>query len=201
MSVVVIDPAHGGADAGARGAGGIIEKDIVLPLARALRARLEGQGLQAVLTRQADVNPSYDERAALANSFRGAIFVSLHAGSTGTTATARTYYFPAETDEKAEIRPGVLFWDRAQLPFVPQSRRLAELVQVQIGQHLRGSVEVPEAAAVRPLRNVAAPAIAVELASVAVTDRKPLDSAVAPLADAIVRGVLAFKPLYTAGLN
>ena len=82
-----------------------------------------------------------------------------------------------------------------------QSRKLADFIQVQLGQKLRGSPEVPQAAAVRQLRSVTAPAVAVELASVAVADRKPLDQAAPALAEAVARAVAAFKVTYEAGAN
>jgi len=46
LAVVVLDPAHGGADQGARGSAGIAESDVVLSFARLLRISLEGQGLR-----------------------------------------------------------------------------------------------------------------------------------------------------------
>lgn len=90
--VIVLDPAHGGTDNGARGPSGIFEKDIVLNMARTVRAELQSHGYRVVLTRDDDSNPSYDDRAAVANAFRDAIFVTLHVASTGTPGTARAYY-------------------------------------------------------------------------------------------------------------
>ncbi len=206
LNVVVLDPGHGGTDAGARGENGILEKDVTLSLAHAVQAILERQGFRVVLTRQADENPAFDERAALANAQRGAVFISLHVASTGATGTAVAYYIPAthgsEAKHGAEDSGAPLVrWQEAQQPFAAQSRKLAELLQVQLGQHLRGSPEVPLAVAGRQLRSVTAPAVAVELASVAVTDRKPLDQAAPTLAEAVARAVAAFKTVYEAGAN
>jgi N-acetylmuramoyl-L-alanine amidase len=197
--VVVLDPAHGGGDSGARGATGLQEKEIVLALAWQLAAQLERQDLQVVWTRRGDENPSFDERAAAANAQRGAVFISLHVGSTGIPGTARAYYLTFEENAASPqeaARP--LRWERAQFPFAGQSRKLAELVQVNIGQKLRGSHEVPLEAPLRQLRSVAAPAIAVELASVSVADRKTLEAAIPALAEAIAGGVAAYRPLFTA---
>jgi N-acetylmuramoyl-L-alanine amidase len=199
LAVVVLDPAHGGADSGARGATGLQEKEIVLALAWQLAAQLERQDLQVVWTRRGDENPSFDERAAAANAQRGAVFISLHVGSTGIPGTARAYYLTFEENAASPqeaARP--LRWERAQFPFAGQSRKLAELVQVNIGQKLRGSHEVPLEAPLRQLRSVAAPAIAVELASVSVADRKTLEAAIPALAEAIAGGVAAYRPLFTA---
>ncbi|HWQ02934.1 MAG TPA: N-acetylmuramoyl-L-alanine amidase [Candidatus Nitrosotenuis sp.] len=195
LSVVVLDPAHGGTDPGARGASGIVEKDVVLAFARSLAVQLERQGLRVVLTRQGDQTLSFDERAAIANAQRGAVFVSLHAGSTGVPGTARTYSFSGELETGGG---GLLKWNSAQAPFLEQSKKLSELMQIQIGLKLRGSPEIPAAAALRQLRHVAAPAVAVEIASVSVADRTTLEAALPALAEAIVQGVASFRPLYSA---
>ncbi len=199
----MLDPGHGGTDPGARGASGIIEKDVTLSLARAVQAQLEQQGFRVVLTRQADENPTFDDRAAMANAERGAVFVSLHVSSIGAAGTAMAFYIPAAPagEGKPGEAPPLVRWQDAQHKYASQSRKLAELIQVQLGQKLRGSREVPQAAAVRQLRSVTAPAVAVELASVAVADRKPLDQAAPALAEAVARAVAAFKVMYEAGAN
>ena len=89
--IIVLDPAHGGTDTGARGEN-IAEKDVVLRMAQSVRAELERRGYRVVMTRIDDSNPSYDDRAAVANARRDAIFISLHASSTGTDGTVRAYY-------------------------------------------------------------------------------------------------------------
>ncbi len=193
IGVVVIDPAHGGADPGARGAAGILEKDVVLHFALLLRDHLQRQGLRVVLTRQGPDGASLDDRAALANSYRSAIFVSLHVASTGRVETARCYFdsLPAAPQDSA---PGaLLLWDMAQQPYADASRRLASLVQAQLKQRFPHSPAEPAAVPVRPLRNVAAPAVAVEVSSVSAASREPLDRMAVPLADAIARAVSAFR--------
>ena len=90
--VIVLNPAHGGTDTGARGQNAAMEKDLVLQMARGVKAELERQGFRVVMTRNDDSNPSYDDRAAIANAYSDAIFVSLHIASTGTAGTIRAYY-------------------------------------------------------------------------------------------------------------
>ncbi len=191
-TVIVIDPAHGGADAGARGASGVQEKDVVLNYAVLLRDLLQRRGLRVVLTRQAGDNPSADDRAAAANAYRDSIFISLHAASTGRVGTARCY-FDAPTPRGPLPVTAPLAWDRAQEPFSAASQRLANLIQAQLHQAFPGSPAEPQAAPVRPLRNVAAPAIAVEVSSVSVRNREPLDAMALPLAEAVARAVSAFR--------
>jgi len=194
LSVVVLDPAHGGTDPGARGTGGIRESEIVLDLAIQVRRTLELQGFQVVQTRQGNENPSFDDRSATANAQRGAVFVTLHISSTGLPGTARVYVnsdLPPIADSK-----GLIPWDRAQAPFFGLSRTFGDLVQGFLRQRFKGSPDTAQTASVRQLRTTAAPAIAVEISSVTVDDRADLDRMAPGVADAIARGVAAFKPSY-----
>jgi hypothetical protein len=60
---------------------------------------------------------------------------------------------------------------------------------------------MPSTAAVRQLRTVAMPAIAVEVSSVSVPDHTTLDKMAPILTEGIARGVAAFRPVYEAGAN
>lgn len=202
--VVVLDPAHGGADSGARGPAGAVESDIVLDFARAIRVALEGQGLRALLTREGNEDPTMDARSTVANSLRGAVFISLHVSSTGPIGTARTYWysFPgdpgsgaASTSSLPATTPqrGLVSWDRAQQAFLNPSRRLAELVQIQLAQKFKGSADTPSPAAVLQLRTIAAPAIAIEISSVAVPNAQQLVEMSRPLAEAVARALVDFR--------
>lgn len=193
-NTVVLDPAHGGTDFGARGTGGLHESDIVLEFAAQIRSALEAQGFQVVQTRQANENPSFDDRSAIANAQRGAIFVAIHIASTGTAGTARVYVMsdlPSTTDAT-----GLIPWDRAQAPFLSLSRKLGDQVQALLAQRFKGSPATAQPASVRQLRTTAAPAIAVELSSVVVENRAELDRMAPGVADSIARGAAAFRPTY-----
>jgi N-acetylmuramoyl-L-alanine amidase len=194
LNIVVLDPAHGGTDPGARGTGGIRESEIVLDFAIQVRRALEQEGFQVVQTRQGNEDPSFDDRSALTNAQRGAVFVTLHISSTGLPGTARVYVnsdLPAVIDAN-----GLIPWERAQAPFLGLSRKLGDLVQGLLAQRFKGSPEAVQIASVRQLRTTAAPAIAVEISSVTVNDRADLDRMAPGVADAIAHGVAAFKPSY-----
>lgn len=194
LNIVVLDPAHGGTDPGARGTGGIRESEIVLDFAIQVRRALELQGFQVVQTRQGNENPSFDDRSATANAQRGAVFVTLHISSTGLPGTARVYVnsdLPPVADSN-----GLIPWDRAQAPFLGLSRKFGDLVQGFLFQRFKGSPDAAQTASVRQLRTTAAPAIAVEVSSVTVENRADLDRMAPGVADAIARGVAAFRPSY-----
>jgi N-acetylmuramoyl-L-alanine amidase len=194
LNVVVLDPAHGGTDPGARGTEGISESDELLQFAFATKRALEAQGFQVILTREGNDNPSFDDRSARANSQRGAVFISLHIASTGLTGTARVYVEPdAPTTNNIT---GLIPWDRAQTPFLGLSRKMGDLVQQELSKRFKGSPDTLQTAPVRQLRTTAAPAIAVEISSVSVKERAELDRMVPGVAEAIARGLTDFRPSY-----
>src|SRR5580658_9590668 len=143
-SVIVINPAHGGTDQGARAENGLVEKNVILIFARMLRSEFERQGFRVVMTRNDDSNPSYEDRAAVANAYRDAIFISLHVSSTGQLGAARTYAYQfsdpvAMVSAATAAAPGaangvapqtatssgLLLWEEAQRPYVESSHRVA----------------------------------------------------------------------------
>jgi len=198
--VVVLDPGHGGTDTGARGAGGAVEKDVVLNFARIARAELERQGFRVVMTRNDDSNPSYDERAAIANAHRDAVFVSLHVSSTGTSGNARVYSYRFSTGVPATSASNALVpWNEAQQPYTDASHRLADILQLELAQRFAGSPAVSTAAPVRELRSIAAPAVAIEISSVSVADPNSLAAFAPPLVTAIARGLTIYRPAIPIG--
>ena len=202
--IVVIDPGHGGTDTGARGTT-LAEKDVVLQVAKIMRAELERMGYRVVMTRNDDSNPSYEDRAAVANAYRDAIFVSLHVSSTGAVGNTRAYFYefpgpfqPTDASLSSEpVKQGfrtAIPWEEAQRPFADQSRRLANLVQIELAHRFPQSPNAPTPAPVRNLRSVAAPALAVEISSVSVSDPIALTSLSGPLAASVAKGIAAFHP-------
>ncbi|KEC55112.1 N-acetylmuramoyl-L-alanine amidase family protein [Bartonella koehlerae] len=77
---VVLDPGHGGIDGGARGVTGILEKNVTLAFARALRDELKKDPHTIVaLTRDSDVFLRLSERVKKAQEFTADLFISIHA--------------------------------------------------------------------------------------------------------------------------
>jgi N-acetylmuramoyl-L-alanine amidase len=209
--MIVLDPAHGGTDAGARGEA-VAEKDIVLQVARSARAALERQGYRVVMTRNDDSNPSYDDRASMANGYRDAIFISVHVASTGTPRTVRTYsmFFaaPAAPPEGAgtgsvrPLPPAVLVsWAEAQRPYVAASHRLADLIQGEFVQAFAGSPSISESVPVRALRSVTGPAVAVEISSISTETPDAFAASGEPLGNAIARAITAFRQAGAGGVK
>lgn len=216
---IVIDAAHGGADDGARGANGLKEKDIVLALARGCRAELTQRGYRVVMTRDGDSDPSFDDRAAIANQFSNAFFVTLHIASTGTSNTVRVYYdriaapytMSAAAGSSAPIAPPpqsmpmgaasqieLLPWRQAQASFDDASHRFADLVQTELTQKFSGSPANSMSAAIRDLRSVATPAIAIEISNIGSPNVSALEQMSPPIASAIAQAVAAIHSTTSA---
>lgn len=92
---VVLDPGHGGSDHGAEvrlptrvsvdGAGQsswVSEKTLTLILAKKVAAKLQAQGVIALLTRSQDEDVNLASRTALANQLQAQLFISIHLNST-----------------------------------------------------------------------------------------------------------------------
>jgi N-acetylmuramoyl-L-alanine amidase len=78
---VVIDAGHGGHDRGGIPGQRVSEKEMTLDVSRRLRSVLAASGYRVVMTRDSDVFVPLGTRCAIANSYRNAIFVSVHFNS------------------------------------------------------------------------------------------------------------------------
>lgn len=80
LLIVALDPGHGGEDPGAVGPSGLKEKDVVLSIARQVKALLdERPHIRAVLTRDADYFVPLQERTRKARQMQADLMVSIHA--------------------------------------------------------------------------------------------------------------------------
>jgi N-acetylmuramoyl-L-alanine amidase len=78
FSTVVVDAGHGGKDSGAYRRSGPPEKIVTLDVAQRLNRKLRESQLKTVMTRSSDVFIPLDERVAIENAQKKAIFVSIH---------------------------------------------------------------------------------------------------------------------------
>jgi N-acetylmuramoyl-L-alanine amidase len=101
---VVIDAGHGGKDPGAIGPSGLMEKDLVLDIAKRLRHLIEKDPhWRVTLTRDTDVFIPLQERTAIANANGADLFVSIHANA-AERPDARgieTYFLDFGSDEQS----------------------------------------------------------------------------------------------------
>jgi N-acetylmuramoyl-L-alanine amidase len=86
VTVIVLDPGHGGIDRGAS-VRGIVEKDLALDFAKALAAKLEALGrFKVVMTRDDDRFVSLSERVRMGRDRHASLFVSIHADTVSRAA-------------------------------------------------------------------------------------------------------------------
>jgi len=106
FDTVVIDAGHGGQNQGARGTGGLLEKDLVLDVTLRLAKRLEGRGIEVVLTRRDDRFVSLEERTSIANDARGDLFISIHANASRdqNARGIETYFVSLEASDEGAQR-------------------------------------------------------------------------------------------------
>jgi N-acetylmuramoyl-L-alanine amidase len=216
LSVIVVDPGHGGGETGATGPSGVYEKELSLTLARLLRRRLEARlPVRVILTRDEDADLPLDTRTAMANQNRADLFVSIHLNSSlGQSAHgAETYFLSLEaSDPRAaaaateENRAGdgdpalddlqLILWDLAQSRHLAESQSFATLVQDELNQALglrdRGVKQAP----FRVLMGAAMPAVLVELGFLSNPEEEA--KLVQPayqqeLVDALVRAVARYR--------
>ncbi|HJZ88410.1 MAG TPA: N-acetylmuramoyl-L-alanine amidase [Polyangia bacterium] len=149
---VVLDPGHGGSEAGARGVvAGMTEKKATLAYARALKERLEAAGARVVLTRDGDQLVPIRERVRRANAARADLFVSLHlnASPDRTQRGFETYVLAREAEgreaREIELREGAtggdvaaIVSDLAQEAAEARAARVGRAIQDRLA-HLLGA--------------------------------------------------------------
>jgi N-acetylmuramoyl-L-alanine amidase len=103
---IVIDPGHGGHDTGSIGPSGYTEKELVLDVAKRLKALIETElGLEAVLTRTEDGFVPLESRTAIANKEKADLFISIHANSSRVRSVTgvETYFLNLNTQSREAI--------------------------------------------------------------------------------------------------
>ena len=183
LRTIVIDAGHGGEDTGARGATGILEKDVTLALAKRLKSALESRlGVRALLTRDADQSVPLDDRAALANNSKADLFVSLHANASArqTVSGAQIYFLYADhaaDDAQTSVLPPqtlptlgggsrvieMIPWEMAQLRHLGESGSLAGAIDEQCRDRIRMNPSPVLQAPLRVLAGANMPAVIVEV--------------------------------------
>lgn len=227
LRIIALDPGHGGAETGAQGPSGLLEKEVTLSLARHLRTVLENRlGVRVVFTRDGDRNLPLDERTAIANNNKSDLFISIHVNaSPRPNARGSSVYFLSyeATDEEsrrvaaAENAPlatvprppgrdlEFILWDMAQAAYLAESAILAEILQEELvgnagEENNRGIKQAP----FRVLMGATMPAVLVEVAFITNPEEERLLRTEAfqdQLVEAVYRGVVRYKERFERGLG
>jgi N-acetylmuramoyl-L-alanine amidase len=154
----IVDASHGGDDHGETLSSSLLEKDVTVALARSLRQELESRGITTLVLRDSDANLSLDQRAIFANADHAAIYIALHAASSGRGVRVYTALLPFGGDDRGPFRS----WTTAQHATLPLSQATATSV---VSELQKRQVPVRDLSApLSPLNNITGPAIAVEIA-------------------------------------
>jgi N-acetylmuramoyl-L-alanine amidase len=224
IQTVVIDPGHGGHDVGAVSERGIIEKNVNLAVAKELRRYLERESdLKVVLTRDNDSYLELADRAEIANSVGGDMFLSLHCNSwfnDGARGLETYFLSPARSDwaksvEAAENRAGqatsvdgepddveFIVWELVQNRFISSSSMLAETIQNEVTRDLGMPNRGVRQAGFRVLVGAYMPAVLIELGflSHAQEERRLGESSYhRELAQALGDAILTYRELTGSG--
>ena len=131
---------------------------MTVALARSLRQQLESRGITTLVLRDSDANLTLDQRAIFANTNHAAIYIALHAASSGHGVRVYTALLPYGKDDRGPFRS----WTTSQQAFLPASQSAAVDVVAELQKR-----QIPVrtlSAPLRPLNNVMAAALAVEVA-------------------------------------
>jgi len=224
FDIIVLDAGHGGEDHGARGARGLVEKELVLDVGKRVAAALRKHDLRVVMTRDDDRFVPLEERFAIANDARGDLFVSIHANATDNTKVrgVETFFLAIDaSDEEAHrvaSRENEAFATAAGLPdlndplsailgdlivsdYMNESNEFARLAQRSLAsedqQHSRGVKQAPFVV----LQGVQMPSSLVEIGFVTnAEDEKRLRTSRGRdlIAKALIAAVLEFGEHYDA---
>ncbi len=154
----VVDASHGGDDHGEALSTALLEKDVTVAIARGLRQQLETRGVTTLVLRDSDANLPVDQRAVFTNADHAAIYIAVHATSTGHGVRVLTALLPFGGDDRGPFKS----WTTAQRASLAVSQSAANLVAGEL-QKRQLSVRTLSAP-LRPLNNILGPAIAIEIA-------------------------------------
>ena len=224
FGVVVVDAGHGGEDHGAKGRNGLIEKNVVLAVAKRVQRKLEAEGLEVVMTRTGDRFVPLEGRTDLANQAKADLFISIHANASSAKAAhgIETFFAsPEATDDAARdlARAENLAFGEDAAPSAADDPLLAILGDMAATEHLvesqefarmtQGRIATQESARSRGVKQapfvvlmgVRMPAVLVEIGFLThAREEKTLSSEKEQdrLAEGIVSAVIHYRARYDA---
>jgi N-acetylmuramoyl-L-alanine amidase len=218
LITIALDPGHGGEDPGAVGRSGSREKDVVLAIAKRLKAKIEEQpNMRVMLTRDADYFVPLHVRVQKARKVQADLFVSIHAdawvestarGSSvfalsekGASSSAARWL--ADKENSADLIGGVniktrdrqlasVLLDLSTTAQINDSIKLAKAVLGEIGGINRLHKNAVEQAGFAVLKAPDIPSILVETAFISNPEEEARltdDAYQDQMADAVLRGI------------
>ena len=199
---IIIDPGHGGTDdRGCEGNTGLLEKDVVLALAKQIQQISKQKRMQIYLTRQTDTKKTHFERIQVANRNEGKLFLSLHCNASFSPHEKGIKIYL--NNPKGQLRfPGAVGQTPAgqrlkilaQANFLKQSRDFASALQTE----LNFLTEIPVTTTELPLvalSEIYMPAVVLELGYLSnVEDLEQLSNPeyITSIAQAVARAIQGY---------
>ncbi len=199
---VIIDPGHGGVDLGCKSQNGLIEKDIVLAVAKQLQDLAKQSGINIQLTRDQDIKKSRVQRVQVTNKNQGQLFLSLHCNAS---------YSPNHKGMRIYLNNpnGKLRFSAASMPvfgkkslnirtqsnFLNQSKEFASFLEKELNFVLDEPIVISEFPIIT-LKEIYMPAVLLELGYLSNVDdanRLSKSEYLSEIAEAIVRAVQLYS--------
>lgn len=217
LRTIVVDAGHGGTEAGAKGPGGGLEKQVTLAVARRLKAALESRlGVRVILTRDGDQTVGLDERAALANNNKADLFISLHANASVRPSVAGAEIFYLGVDDYADAAERVSLgeraalpvfgggsrdievipWEMAQVRYIKESAALAAAIEASLRERVPMSQRALQEAPFRVLVGANMPAVLVEMGFMTNAEQEKLlmsDAFEVDVVEGLVASIMRFR--------
>lgn len=225
ISIIVLDPGHGGFDSGAKGPTGLEEKDVALKVAIRLKGLLEKRmNATVLLTRDGDYFVPLEERTSFANRNKADLFISIHANAARKNAADgfETYFLGLEaTDDDAravamyensvrnigrgDVKEGddlgIILGDMLNTAVLNESSILAEAIQKGFERAVKIENRGVKQAPFIVLMNAMMPAVLTEIAFISnpAQEKRLKDKAfLDKMAEAIFNSIKAYKRSYEA---
>jgi len=145
---IVIDPGHGGRDAGAVGVNRLYEKTVVFNISRYVKRELEKKGYKVYLTRYRDKYIKLPNRTKFANKHHADIFISIHANAARKNRAKKAYgietYFlsPARSERAKRVAAIENKGDIKKMGWSSQNSLLTILNQSKITESNKIAIDI-----------------------------------------------------------
>jgi N-acetylmuramoyl-L-alanine amidase len=204
---IIIDPGHGGEDdLGCKSQSGLLEKDVVLAVAKEVQKLSNQQGLLIHLTRSRDVKKTRIQRFQSANRKQGQLFLSLHCNASFSPSHKGIRLYVNNPNGQLRFRTAAIpvFGKKSlniltQANFLKQSKDFATVLQKELNFLAEDPIVISEFPIIA-LTDVYMPAVLLELgylSNMGDATRLSKPDHISDLAQSIVRAI----QLYSASVN
>jgi len=205
--IVIIDPGHGGEeDIGCKSQNGMVEKEIVLAVAKKIQILSEQQGFIVHLTRERDINKTRIQRVQFTNRKNGQLFISLHCNASYAENHKGMRLYINNPNGQLRSKAGItkMIGQKGinilnQANYLKQSRDYATILQNELNFFTEDQVTLKEFPMIA-LSDVYMPAVMLELGYLSNTDDATKLSNPDYISD-LAKSILRSIKLYTTSVE